>query len=171
MSAKLAIVVVYEGAAARDPAMQFCDDLVKRFWPDCTFALSWFDWANLENSATAREAEQKAAEAQFVILAAGSSKMIPDYVQSWIERAMRRRGDREGVLVGLTGGDTDGGGDTQLYLRKLAHRAGMDYLIRIPQSLPQSVPESVESCHRRATQVTSVLGAILSRVQSPPRLS
>jgi hypothetical protein len=174
MSEKWAILVVYEGAEARDPAMRFCDGLVQRFWPDFTFELSWFDWEDLQDKVSAREAERKVLGADFVIIAAGFQKIIPPYLQEWIQQAINRRGDREGVLVGLTGSEAPGcaeGSATQLYLRKLAHDGGMDYLTAIPQSLRHSLPESAESCNLRATQVTSVLGAILNRVPSPSRLS
>src|SRR5262252_4621249 len=105
MSEKWTILVVYEGAAARDPAMRFCDGLVKRFWPDFTFELSWFAWEELQDSVSSKEAECKASEADFVIIATGTQKIIPLYLQDWIEEAIGRRGDREGVLVGLTGSE------------------------------------------------------------------
>jgi hypothetical protein len=169
MSAKWAILVIYEGAAAREPAMRFCDGLVQKFWPEFSFELSWFDWADLEDASAAKAAQHKAAEAQLLVVAAASQKMISGHVQRWIERSLRDRSDREGILVGLTGDGREAGA-AQLYLRKLAHHAGMDYLTAIPHSLPHGVPDSAESYNVRATQMTSVLGAILNRVPSPPRL-
>jgi hypothetical protein len=173
MKAKSAILVVYDGAAARDPAMRFCDGLVQRFWPNLTCELNWFDWHELIDEALAREADRKAGEADFLVIAAGSKKLIPSHVQRWIEQAIRHRHEREGVLVGLTGWDSGAGVNystaTQLYLRKLAHRGGLDYLTAIPQSMPHAEPDSAESYNVRATQMTSLLGSILNRVHSPPQ--
>jgi hypothetical protein len=169
MSAKWAILVIYEGAAAREPAMRFCDGLVQKFWPEFSFELSWLDWGDLEDATAAKAAQHKAAEAQLLVVAAASAKMIPGHVQRWIECSIRNRGDREGVLVGLTGDGRDASA-AQMYLRKLAHQGGMDYLTAIPHNLPHAVPDSAESYNVRATQMTSVLGAILNRVPSPPRL-
>jgi len=169
MSAKWTILVVYEGAAAREPAMRFCDGLVQKFWPEFSFELSWLDWTDLEEAIAAKAAQHKAVEAHLLVVAAASQKMIPAHVQRWIEHSIRDRGDREGVLVGLTGDGRDATA-AQLYLRKLAHQGGMDYLTAIPHTLPHGVPDSAESYNVRATQMTSVLGAILNRVPSPPRL-
>jgi len=171
MNAKWTILVVYEGAAARDPAMRFCDGLVQRFWPDFSCELSWFEWEKLAEDAQAEEAEGKATEADFIIVASAHSNHLPRHVQRWMEQAIRSRGDREGMLVGLTASEGSGpseAGAIQLYLRKLAHAGGMDYVTAIPQSLPHSERDWAESCNQRATQMTSVLGAILNRAHFPP---
>jgi hypothetical protein len=94
-------------------------------------------------------------------------------LENWLEQALRDRGDREGILVGLPKpeeGLSVGAAATQVYLRKLAHAAGMDYLTAVPESLAAFVPDLSEASYQRATQVTSVLGTILSHSPPPRRL-
>ncbi len=173
MKSKWSVLALYENTDARDLAVQFCDGLVHRFWPECGFDLSWCDWSGLEHAASAREAAAKAQEADLIIVALSPQAVIPVEVSSWLELALRNRGEREGVLVGLP--DPEPGYDaeaaaTQLYLRKLAHQAGMDYLTAVPEHLPFRVPDSTDAYTQRATQMTSVLDKILSHTSLPPRL-
>jgi hypothetical protein len=173
MKAKWSVLAVYENAAARELAMQFCDTLVQRFWSELSFELSWCDWTALEETESSKEAARKAREADLIVTATSSRGIIARHVKTWLELALRDRGDHEGVLVGLPVAEAESTcevGAMQVYLRKLAHDAGMDYLTAVPQSLPDRVPESVESCHQRATQITSVLDTILRRSSVPPKV-
>jgi hypothetical protein len=57
------------------------------------------------------------------------------------------------------------------YLRNAAHRAGMDYLTQIPQSISsRSIPDSLDSYSQRADKVTSVLDGILHQKAPPPQM-
>ena len=171
MSSKWSIMAVYEGDEARDRAMRFCDCLVQKFWPEFSFELSWFDCADLEDQAAATDADRKAVEAQLIVLSTARPGKIPLHVRRWIEHAVHARSEREGFLVGLTeGAATAQITATQLYLRRLAHGSGMDYLTAVPHSLPHGAnDDSVESYNLRATCVTNVLGAILDQAMFPSR--
>ena len=48
------VVVVYEDAAARERAVSFCDQLVRRFWAGFEFDLSWWSFAQLEEASAAK---------------------------------------------------------------------------------------------------------------------
>ena len=127
MKAKWSVLAVYENSKSRDLAVQFCDLLVQRFWSQCGFDLAWCNWAELEDPMSAKEAGKKATEADWIIVAPNPSTIIPIVVKGWLERALKARGEREGVLVGLPGSQADlsaGTAATQGYLRKLAHAAG-----------------------------------------------
>jgi hypothetical protein len=173
MNAKWSVLALYENRGARQLAVQFCDGLVHRFWAEYGFDLTWCDWEGLEHPVSARDAATKARDADLIIVALSALGTVPQHVQAWLDLALKERGEREGVLVGLP--DAEPGRDasaaaTQLYLRKLAHRAGMDYLTTVPQYLPTRVPETTEACNLRATQVTKVLDQILSHASVPPRV-
>ena len=56
-----------------------------------------------------------------------------------------------------------------LYLRAVAHRAGMDYLTQVPEQLGRVFPESLDFYSERAAQMTDVLEEILQQ-HPPPRL-
>ena len=173
MSAKWSVLAVYQGGAARQCAVKFCDVLVQRFWPDTSFDLDWCRCEDLREADRAKEAATQAEDADIVVVAMAETGTLEPHVHGWLETALVRRGDREGILVGLAATDaalTPEAAATQQYLRKLAHDSGLDYLTRVPQSLCQTVPETVEAWNLRASQMTSVLDTILHRMPPPPRL-
>jgi len=159
------MAVIYEDAEARQTAVAFCDCLIKRFWDDFDFDVSWSQFDALEATDTAREAAAKASEANFVVVAARFGPAMPTRtLANWVELWLETRGYREGALVGLPSAEAASGFETtafSLYLRAVAHRAGMDYVSEVPQGLSHHIPESVDSCCERAKQVTSVLDEIL----------
>lgn len=169
MKATKSIVVVYEDTATRKNAVEFCDRMVKKFWAECEFDIQWWAFANLEEQAVAKEATKKAAEADVVVLACGPERELPSHVESWIENWVSQRGDREGSLASLIEPDF-GATDKHVYLRAVAHRAGMDYLTEVPQEFAHRFPDSLESYSERASQVTGVLEEILHQHPTPPRL-
>ena len=155
-------------------ASSFCDHLVKRFWANAEFNLSWWEFESLEDPPQARQAAQRAVEADFVVIATRRESQLSQTVLAWFEYWVERRSDREGSLVGLMDpGNVPHGGavDKYVYLRNLAHRAGLDYLTEVPQDLARSIPDSIESCAERAGRVTSVLDQILKTQMPPPHLA
>jgi hypothetical protein len=171
MSAKWSVFALYDDAVARERAVQFCDSLVQRFWPEFSFVLAWCQWLDLDQPLKAREAQGKVIEANLIVVAIGEKNRLPSGVERWMELALVGRGEREGALVGLpipTAGSSSDIFAAHVFLRKLAHESGMDYLTAVPQSL-QGVPESFEAYDLRATQVTEVLDTILHQSPVPPR--
>jgi hypothetical protein len=165
MSPNWLLLVVYEDEAARERAVQFCNSLVDRFWKDLSFDISWCVSSELLDPAGTKKAGENANQAQFIIVATGASGSLSPHVNLWLEMALHDRGEREGALVGLTAdiSQSEEAMATQLYLRRLAHESGLDYLTGVPQGLPHEIPESIESYNLRAQQVTSVLATILHR--------
>lgn len=165
------VVVVHEDAAAREQAVDYCDQLVKRFWARFEFEVSWWSFSLLQTQAVAVDAAAKAARADLVIISSLQRGDFPLPVKGWMEGWLSRRGDREGILTGLLGpGAAESGLEApkHLYLRRLAHSGGMDYLTQVPQNISRSIPESLEFYTQRAAQVTSVLDEILHQQALPP---
>jgi hypothetical protein len=166
------VVAVYEDNAAREQAVDFCDQLVKRFWAQFEFDVSWWSFGLLQKDAVAIEAAAKAAQADLVIISSVQREDLPTPVKRWIESWRGRRGDREGILAGLLGPELAGRWEAakHYYLRQVAHQAAMDYLTQVPQNISRGIPESLESYSERAAQVTSVLDEILHQQALPPVL-
>ena len=160
------IVVVYEDDRVKQKAVEFCDELLKRFWAEGGVDIDWLEVERLEHPKTARVAGKKAAEAEYVIVALRAEGGIPEGIKAWIESWLHLRGDREGALVGLVGSHA-GGREKHLYLRNAAMRGGFDYLTEVPQAIAQPIPDSLEYCTLRAQQVTGVLTDILRRRIEP----
>jgi len=168
------VVVVYEDTAAREQAVDFCDQLVKRFWARFEFDVNWWSFGLLQNEPTAVAAAEKAAQADLIILCSLRQEDFPAPVKGWIERWLHRRGDREGILAGLVDpgvGLNDRQAQKHHYLRQIAHRGSMDYLTQLPQNISRLVPESLDSYTQRAAQVSSVLDEILHHQAPPPVLT
>jgi hypothetical protein len=166
-------VVVFECEETRNKAVAFCDRLVDRFWTQMGFEISWWSYERLNDPVGAGEAATKAAQARLIIFATRTEAEIPLHVIDWVDKWTSQRSDREGALVAL--GDQEGAGaalDKEVYLRDIAHRAGMDFLTRLPQNLLQPFPDSPESCAERAHQHTTIMDDILHRgpPSAPPSL-
>lgn len=172
---KAPVVVVYEDPQCRDEAVSFCDVLVQRFWATHGFEISWSSFSNLQQSALAAISAEKAAHAALILFATRPQGELPIDVVLWIQKWSSKRSDREGVLVGLLDPGAKNGlaDDKHLYLRNVAHRAGMDYLTKMPENISRGIPDSIDSCSQRAQRITSVLDEILHTQPAPhlPSLS
>jgi hypothetical protein len=167
------VVVAYENAATRERGITFCDQLVGRFWAKCEFDVSWWPFAMLDQAPAAKEAAERAARADLIVLSATPDGDFPLPVKGWVETWLNQRGDREGMLVGLmasAGESCVEEGQKHCYLRSAAHRGAMDYLTHIPQDISRSIPDSLDSYSKRADQVTSLLNDILHQQMLPPIL-
>ncbi len=171
MKTTRSVVVIYEDAGAQQTAVAFCDCLLQRFSAEEGFDVSWWPFDRLQMAENAETATRKAAEAEIVVFASRTGGTFPAFMQAWTERWIAERQELEGALVGLYVSDSDAAGTSDEfhnYLRRVAHRAGMDFLTEVPQQIAHLVPESPESCSARAHQHTNVLDTILH--QSPPPL-
>jgi hypothetical protein len=167
------VVVVYEDTDLRQQAVNFCNSLVDRFWQRQSFELNWWSFSQLGESHTAKLAADEAASADLIVFAARPEAELPFEVMAWVESWISRRADREGELIGLLdhGAETSSEGAGRfVYLRNAAHRAGMDYLTHVPESIRIPIPDSLDSYTERADCVTSVLDEILHHSTAPPRL-
>ena len=173
MKAIWSVAVIFEDAKAQEFAITFCDSLVRRFWSDFEFDVSWWAFEGLRQPDAADEALKKSSGADVIVFSLQSQSQIPAHVQRWTDAWLQRRGEREGALVGLLNAadeSKDRAVVEQGFLRQLANRAGMDFLTEVPQNLLRRFPETLESCSERAHQVTTVLDGILHRPGPAPRM-
>jgi hypothetical protein len=168
MKATWSIVVIYENTETRASAMAFCDSLLEQFWVDSGLDVGWWSFETLQQASSARKAADKARKADWIICAPHSAGDMPEHVCAWVESWLDRRGDHEGTLVGLI--PESHSAEKHVYLRSVAHRAGMDYLTQLPEALSQPITDARDSFTERAHQVTSVLDDILHHAGTPPRL-
>jgi hypothetical protein len=164
MKTMWSVIVVHENADARESAMQFCDQLVSRFWAEMEFHVRWFDYESLRDRLKAEDAAAKTAEAHVIVFAHQTRRDFPLHVKEWNDLWLMIRGEREGKLIGLP---TRESAHCQRFLRHLAHRAGMDFITGLPESIAEAIPNSPELLANRAQQMTSVLDGILHREEAP----
>ena len=165
-------LVVCEEELSHARALSICEHLTRKFWGDIEFTFSWWLFTNLEYAVNAEEAAHVAVEADMIFFATQPQGDFPDSVISWIGTWASRRGNRDGALVWITGDENaPGGGTRQLYLRQVAHRAGMDFLSELPESLAPVLPDSPEWFANRASAMGTVMDGILKQTGSPPGLA
>jgi hypothetical protein len=165
MSVNRSIAVIYENPPTRQRAVEFCDALVERFWAREDFDVGWWSFAELLETEAARQASEKASDADVVVFSVQPDGDLPAEITAWVEAWLQRRGDREGTLVGLTESTAENC-PKHIYLRSIAHRGALDYFTELPCSKVESIPDEVEYCAERARQVTGVLEEILSHQKS-----
>ena len=165
------VVVLYEGPAPREHALGFCNNLAGRHRDEIDLEVHWWSFTLLANSALARDAMSKAANADMVVFAMNYDQDLPREIKLWVEGWLEKRGQLEGALVGLVDRRHDPAEIAclkEVYLRQVAHRAGMDYLSESPPTEARAIPNSLESYNQRAGEVTSVLDQILRTPAAPP---
>jgi hypothetical protein len=171
MKSKWSVMVVYENTEARESAVTYCDRLMERFWADFGFDVNWCAFEALQDKGDGEKAADKAAEADIMVVANATHCDLPWAVKGWLDNWLRKRGEKEGTLVGLVVAESTAlAAESHAYLRVVAHRAGMDFVTGLPESISPSIPDSPDGCTSRAQQMTSVLDAILSRPGTPPSL-
>jgi hypothetical protein len=167
------VAVVYEDPAARERAMLFCDQLVRRFWERFEFEVNWWSFAMLGQAEAVQAATEAAGRADLIVISTTPEGDFPASIKGWIEATLNRRGEREGMLAGLMeppASPSGWEGQKHSYLRSAAHRGAMDYLTQVPPAIAHPIPDSIESYSERAEQMTSVLDGILHQPTPPPHL-
>jgi hypothetical protein len=171
MKTTWSVLILYENDEVRQEAVHFCDRLVQRFWSRHEFDFSWLPFLQLRDASAGPEAGTKASQADMIVFASHADGEVPPWLESWLDTWLGQRSDREGAMIALTDSGPQrnrASADKFVYLRNLAHRAGMDYLTRMPEHMARSIPDSLDSFTERADQVTHVLDEILHR-PAPPR--
>jgi hypothetical protein len=160
-------IVLYEGSAAREFVARSSRELSERNQPGGPVEVRWSSLSALADADSARDLAQHAARADLVVFAGACTGDWPDEVKLWIESWIGQRGEREGAIVGVvipesSVGPVEIASLKEIYLRHVAHRAGMDYLCHVPAAISKGIPDSLEYCSARAGQITSLLDEILS---------
>lgn len=164
------VVVVFENENTQKQATAFCDGLVERFWSKCGFDFSWWSIGDLARADAWESSLDHAASADILIATVEPGREM-ELFRDWLEHWRARRGDREGVVVGLLDpctGCEPLRSEKHARLREAAHRAGLDYLTELPATLADLLPASLESYSERADQMSGLLTQILER-PTPPR--
>ena len=166
------VVVLYDDSSTRQRAMEVCDHLAQRFWEEVDLKFQWWRTDFLEDSGMASTAAANSREADFMVVCILPEGEISPVVRQWFEMWIPQREGREGALIDLTatiGLSPLTAHRKKVFLRDVAHRAGMDYLTHFPPAINRSLPDSFETASLRATQVTTVLDGILQH-SPPPRM-
>lgn len=159
------ILVVFNDLEARRRATQVCDNIVARFWPEMEFQMHWCAFNQLLTPETAKLAIKQAVAATIIIVSTSTDAGLPYPVRAWLKSWCEQRHEREGAFVALVDGSPETAQHTAILheLRTAAHHAGLDFLTHEPNWLPKPIPSESGWIDAKATQIGSVLGAILEQ--------
>lgn len=165
MNTKIAcsILALCETPQSRQKTVQFCDELIRRFWDKYQITVTWFTHDELLDPARRKNVHQAAQQARLVVIET-TQKPIPDDVFEAIQKCLLARTLKEGFFAGITPENHR----NQLLLRNLAHAAGMDFISEVPANIECALPDSPESCTTRAQEISHLLSDILHR---PPSIT
>ena len=158
-------VAIFETVAAREQVIRFCEEVRVLIVP----AANWYSFNQLNEPRAAREAMEKACAADLIIFSAAPNGDFSPEMKGWIESWVINRCEREGAMVGLLPrepGFISTATLKEIYLRHVAHQAGMDYLTHARPTRARAMPDSIDSYTQRAGQITTILDKIL---QEQPR--
>jgi hypothetical protein len=139
------VLVVYEGAAARDLAMGTCQGVTARFGDELAFAFSVWEAGDLNDSVAARWAMEAAAQADIILLSLPDHDLTSE-ISQWLEACARTRTKLFGALALIVAerrSPDPTGGELLSRLQLAAQRMRMDFLPPIPEQKLEPVPASL----------------------------
>jgi len=155
--------------------MGCCDQFARERESDHGPNVKCYLFEELAIPARMDEAAKAAVDAELLVFAVTPEGDLPPAIKLWTEGWLSRRENLDGYLVGLVleeGAEVRGvAGLKEVYLRHLAHRAGMDYLSHFPSGKAKVIPNSLDDFNQRAEQMTPLLDEILHQHFVPHEVS
>lgn len=168
------VLVLYENTLTREQAAKLWEEFGARNGGDAGPEIQWFCFEDLISPDAASAVADFGAGAEVIVLALTADGDLPEHLKSWGEKWLGKRGEREGTLVGLVSGRSGNPCEIasfkEVYLRHLAHRAGMVFLDHLPAMARLTIPDSLDSFSARAFQSSALLDEIIHRPFVPPRM-
>jgi hypothetical protein len=163
------MAVLYESTRAREYLYRMFDQLETFCAKDENCA--WCSTRQLHAPRQVQEFFNEALDADLVIFTGSAEGELSPEVKKWFDWWSSKRADREGAIAGIFHDPTPRGvvSRKEIYLRAIAHQAGLDYLSTLPNQIGRAMPDSLDTFCARAGQMTSVLDQILRR-RIPPQL-
>jgi hypothetical protein len=158
------VMILHESDDALRRVTHLCDHLTRQHWLQVDLEFEYWPFSALHRAETEPRATRAAIEAEIVMISAMAEPEFPEPFVNWAERWVVRRAGHEGALVGALvaeAGRCATGCERDVWLHRLALRAGMDYLRHLPDVPKGSIPNTEDWCSSRAAAVTDTLSGIL----------
>ena len=159
------VIVFYERPASHATAVGYCEQFTRQQQTGAESKVGYYSLDTLSKPVKGEETIRAAAQANVLAFAVHASGDFPAVVKIWAEQWLLRRKGRSGWLVGLITDEEIGIHGVaclkEIYIRHLAHRAGMDYLSHFPIGIRRVMPDSLDAFSQHADHVTPMLEEIL----------
>jgi hypothetical protein len=127
---RLAVLTAFEDSVTGMRVKEFCQGLTHRLGQQCQIIERVWLFGTLRLRELREIAAQEASEADLIVISVHQTEDLPDEVKSWIDLWLRRKGSRQAVLVALLDPPYEGAsGSTEAYLKEVARRGGMEFLV------------------------------------------
>jgi len=164
-SGRVEIAVICEDMPTHERAQRICNELTDDLAPDFQCETRWWRIDQLQDVFARQDATEAAASADMVVISVHTGGAFSRLFDEWVDEWVSHRKPGPAALVGLVGtaeGDHQRVTPRHDLLRRVAARAGMDYLPEgIWERTRQRLPESAALKERRDA-LSPVLSGILA---------
>ena len=127
---RLALLASFEDSVTGMRVKEFCQGLSCDLGQHCQIVEHIWLFSTFRLRELQEIAAQEAAEADLIVISVHQEEGLPAEVKGWINLWLRQKNSHRAVLVALLDPPTEGESDsTEAYLRGVAKRGGMDFLV------------------------------------------
>ena len=127
---QLAVLAAFEDSITGRRVKDFCQGLSRQVGQHCQIIEHVWLFSTFRLRELQEIAAEEASASDLIVISVHQAESLPDEVRSWIDLWLGQKGARQAVLLALLDPAYDGGpGPTQAYLRDVARRGGMDFLV------------------------------------------
>jgi hypothetical protein len=130
---RLAVLATFEDSVSGMRVKEFCQGLSRKLGQRCQIVEHVWVFSTFRLRELQEIAAEEASEADLIIISVHQAKDLPDEVKGWIDLWLRRKSPLRAVLVALLDAPYEGAsGSTEAYLKEVARRGGMEFLVQSP---------------------------------------
>jgi len=131
---RLVLLATFEDSVTGKRVKDFCQGLSRNLGQRCQIIEHVWLFSTFRLRELQEIAAEEASASDLVILSVHQAEDLPDEVKSWIELWLSHKGARPAVLLALLDpAHEEVPGPTQAYLRDVARRGGMDFLVELSE--------------------------------------
>jgi hypothetical protein len=126
----LALMATFEDSETCTRVKEFCQELSRSLGERCKIVQHVWPFSTFRMAELQAIAAEEAALSDLVVIAARHAEGLPEEVKSWLEKWLRQKGTRSGVLVALLERTYDGAPNPiRGYLQQIAKRGSVEFLV------------------------------------------
>ena len=127
---RLALLAIFEDSATGTRVKEFRQRLSRNLDQQCQIIEHVWLFSTFRLRELQEIAAEEASASDLVIISVHQADGLPDEVKSWIDLWLSHKGARHAVLLALLEPGYEGvSGATEAYLRGIARRGGMEFLV------------------------------------------
>jgi hypothetical protein len=127
---RLVLLATFEDSVTGMRVKEFCQGLSRSLGQECQIIEHVWLFSTLRLRELQEIAAEEASAADLVIISVHQAESLPDEVRNWFDLWLVQKGARHTVLLALLdSAQEEVPGATETYLREIARRGGMEFLM------------------------------------------